>query len=317
MALVMTIIGLDTVGSSIGLAIKQTSAEIHIVGHDRDSALAKNAHKSGAVDRTEWNLIKACEAADLILLTTGLSEIKTTLQAIAADLKDGCVLTDTASLKVPVLQWAREFLPKGVHFVGGHPILDKPHIDLSQPQAELFSGSVYCLTPDTDTPPQALQTVSDLAEAIGAKPYFLGAAEHDGLLAALVHTPLLLALALQQVTASSPSRRELVQLSGVDFTTLTDLLAPDAEALTALCVQNADNTVRWLDDLLLQLTQLREWVAGQQVESLQQAFAAAIEARDAWRREAFEREALDYTDFSPMRTMFGRGFQGPQKADGS
>jgi prephenate dehydrogenase len=317
MALLMTIVGLDTVGSSIGLAIKQTAADIQIVGHDRDSALAKNAHKSGSVDRTEWNLIKACEGADLVLLSTPLTEIKTTLAAIADDLKDGCVVTDTASLKVPVLNWARESLPKTVHFVGGHPILDKTHLDLGSPQAELFLGSVYCLTPDTDTPPEALQTVSDLAEAIGAKPYFLDAAEHDGLIAVMEHTPLLLALALQQVTASSPSRREMIQLSGADFSSVTNVLAHDAETLTALCVQNADNVARWLDALLVQLTRLRAWVAGQEAESLQQTFAAALEARDTWRREALEQAPVDYSEFSALRSMFGRGFQGPKKENAS
>ncbi len=315
MALVMTIVGLDTVGSSIGLAIKQTSADIQIVGHDRDSALSKNARKSGSVDRTEWNLIKACESADLVILSTPLAEIKTTLEAIAGDLKDGCVVTDTASLKVPVVRWARESLPQTVHFVGGHPIVDKTHIDLSSPQAELFMGSIYCLTPGTDTPPQALQAVSDLAEAVGAQPYFLDAAEHDGLIAALEQTPLLLALALQQVTAFSPSKREMIQLSGADFASVTDLLAYDAQTLAELCVQNADNTTRWLDAVLAQLTQLRDWVAGQEAESLEQSFAAALEARDGWRREAFERAPVDYSEFSGLRTMFGRGFQGPQKAE--
>jgi len=317
MAFVITIVGLDTVGSSIGLAIRQTAADIQIVGHDRDSALAKNAHKSGSVDRTEWNLPKACEGADLVLLSTRLAEMKTTLAAIADDLKHGCVVTDTASLKAPVLQWAREFLPDTVHFVGGHPILDKTHIDLSSPQADLFLDSVYCLTPGTETSPEALQTVSDLAEAIGAKPYFLDAAEHDGLIAATELTPLLLALALQQVAASSPSRREMIQLSGVDFTSVTDLLAYDADTLTELCVQNGENLARWIDVLLPQLTQLREWVAAQQTESLQQAFAAALEARNTWRREVFEQAPVDYAEFSAMRNIFGRGFQRSRKENAS
>jgi len=317
MAFAMTIVGLDTVGSSIGLALRQTAADIQIVGHDRDSTLAKNAHKSGSVDRTEWNLISACEGADLILVNTPLAEMRTTLEAIADDLKDGCVVTDTASLKVPVLKWARESLPDTVHFVGGHPILDKAHIELSSPHSELFLHSLYCLTPGTDTRPEAIQTVSDLAEAIGAKPYFLGAAEHDGLIAAMEQTPLLLALALQQVMASSPSRREMIQLSGVDFTSVTDLLAHDAETLTELCVRNADNIARWVDLLLAQLTQLREWLAAQQAEPLQQAFAAALEARDAWRRDTFEQAPVDYAEFSPVRNIFGRGFQGPRKEKAS
>jgi prephenate dehydrogenase len=317
MALVMNIVGLDTVGSSIGLAIKQTAADIQIIGHDRDSARAKIARKRGAVDRTEWNLIAACEGADLVLLSTPLAEIRSTLSAIANDLKEGCVVTDTASLKVPVLEWAREFLPQTIHFVGGHPILDKAPAVSGGPDAELFVDSVYCLTPGTDTPPQAMQTVSDLAEAIGARPYFLDAAEHDSLTAALEQTPLLLALALQQMTASSPSKREMIQLSGADFASVTGLLAADAETLTNLCVLNADNIAHWLDALLSRLTELRDWVTEQRAEPLQQTFAAALETRDAWRRETLETAPVDYSEFSAMRTMFGRAFDRPKKVDPS
>jgi hypothetical protein len=109
----------------------------------------------------------------------------------------------------------------------------------------------------------------------------------------------------------------MIQLSGADFAGVTDLLASSAETLAELCVQNADNIARWLDVLLSQLTELRDWVAEQQAESLQPAFAAAVEARDAWQREAFEGAPVDYSEFSAMRTMFGRAFEGPKKVDPS
>ena len=122
MAFRTTIVGLGLVGSSIGLALKGTGAEFEIVGHDKDGNAAKRAYKSGCVDRTEWNLINACDGADLIVISTPLAGVESTLAAIAQDLKAGAVVTDTARLKVPVLNWARESLPDTVHFVGGHPI---------------------------------------------------------------------------------------------------------------------------------------------------------------------------------------------------
>ncbi|MBC7261196.1 MAG: prephenate dehydrogenase/arogenate dehydrogenase family protein, partial [Chloroflexi bacterium] len=125
MAFRTTVIGLGLVGSSIGLALKGTGADLEIIGHDKDSDAARRAYKSGCVDRTEWNLINACEGADLIIISTPLAGVKSTLAAIAQDVKPGCVITDTANLKVPVLDWARESLPNTVYFVGGHPIITK------------------------------------------------------------------------------------------------------------------------------------------------------------------------------------------------
>jgi prephenate dehydrogenase len=311
-----TLVGLGLVGSSIGLALKETGANIEIVGHDKDNKAAKRAYKSGCVDRTEWNLINACDRADLIVVSTPLAEIKSTLAAIAQDLKEGCVVTDTASLKVPVLNWAGESLPGKVHFVGGHPIIEKTIPDPFTPTADLFSGAIYCLTPGTNTPPEALQAVSDLAEAVGARPYYLDAAEHDGLIAAVEQVPLLLALALQVMAGASPSRREMVQLSGVDFTSVTQLLAGDAEKLTELSTLNATNVVRWLDAFLPQLSNLRELLANQDSESLRESFAGALETRDGWVRQRVEGEEVDYSEFGAMRMMLGGTFRSRKNKSG-
>jgi len=309
MAFRTTLVGLGLVGSSIGLALKETGADIEIIGHDKDSKAAKRAYKSGCVDRTEWNLINACDGADLIVISTPLTGIKSTLAAIAQDLKEDCVVTDTASLKVPVLNWAREFLPNTVHFVGGHPIIEKAAPDPEAPTADLFAGGIYCLTPATDVPPEALQAVSDLAEAVGAKPYYLDAAEHDGLIAAVEQVPLLLALALQVMAGTSPSKREMIQLSGMDFTSVMRLLAGDAGKFTELCTLNATNIVRWLDAFLPQLSTLRELLANQDSESLQESFAGALKTHDEWTHKRLAGGEVDYSEFGAMRMMFGRAFR--------
>jgi prephenate dehydrogenase len=348
-----TLIGLGLVGSSIGLALKRTGANLEIVGHDKSNEAARSAHRNGCVDRTEWNLISACDGADLIVISTPLEGIKSTLAAIAAELKEGCVVTDTASLKVPVLNWARQFLPPTVQFVGGHPIVGKwgiatlgsgreppPHTPptpatppttrgavartldgapasswderpsgAGRPVADLFAGALYCLTPATDTPPAALQRVSDLAEATGAKVYYMEAAEHDGLIAVVEQVPLLMALALQDVVSASPAHREIARLSGVDFTRVVEPLTGDAQKLSEVCDLNAANVGRWLDTLLSRLSILRESVVNQDSPSLQQAFASALEARARWAHEDIEGGETDYGDFSMTRMMLGDTFR--------
>lgn len=310
-----TIVGLGQVGSSIGLALKQTGAKIQIVGHDKDSAAAKRAFKSGCVDHTEWNLINACDGADMILLCIPLVDITSTLAAISQDLKEDCVVTDTARLKVPVLNWARQLLPNTAHFVGGHPIIEKTTRQPAEPSADLFAEAVYCLIPGTDAPPEAIRAVSDLAEAVGARPYYLDAEEHDGLIAATEQLPLLLALALQSMGTTSPSRRELIQLSGVDFASIIELLAGDPQKLAELCSLNASNVVRWLDVLLPQLSRIRDFLADQDSESLQASFAKALQGREAWARKGVQGDQVDYSEFSSMRTMLGGSFAPRRQTD--
>jgi prephenate dehydrogenase len=311
------VIGLGLVGSSIGLALKKTGANLEIVGHDKSNEAARSAHRNGCVDRTEWNLISACDGADLIVISTPLAGIKSTLTAIAAELKEGCVVTDTANLKVPVLNWARESLPATVHFVGGHPVVGKWEASGSgrepagarRPVADLFAGAIYCLTPATNTPPAALQRVVDLVEAVGARPYYMEAAEHDGLIAVVEQLPQLMALALQDVVSTSPAHREIARLSGADFSRVIEPLTGDAQKLSEVCDLNAANVARWLDSFLSRLSSLRESVAHQDSASLQKAFASALEARAGWARGDIEGEETDYSDFGVARMMLGDAFR--------
>ena len=319
MAFRTTVIGLGLVGSSIGLALKKTGANLEVVGHDKDNEAARSAHRNGCVDRTEWNLISACDGADLIVISTPLAGIKSTLTAIAAELKEGCVVTDTASLKVPVLGWAREYLPATVHFVGGHPVVGKWETAtlgsgreaavVRRPVADLFAGVPYCVTPATNTPPAALQRVSDLVEAIGARPYYMEAAEHDGLVAVVEQVPLLMALALQDVVSVSPAHREIARLSSADFGRVTEPLTGDAQKLSEVCELNAANVGRWLDSFISRLTGLRESVVHQDSAALQKAFATVLEARAGWAQEGIEGRETDYSDFSMSRMMLGDAFR--------
>jgi len=317
----IAIVGLGMVGSSIGLALKESGVDLQILGHDKDAETATKCLRKGCVDRVEWNLITACEHADLVVISTPLAEIKTTLQAVGSYLKSGCVVTDTASIKAPVLAWAREALPPTVHFVGGHPIAAMPMPwrddaestrDPDTPSAAHFHQGVYCLTPDTDALPKALQTVSDLAQAVGANPFFLDAAEHDGLAAAVEGLPLLLAIALQATASSSPSWREMIRLAGVDYASITQRLTGEAGDLADLLTLNAANNQRWIDVLFNHLSALRELLKSEDEEQLRVVVADALEARAGWTYQSAQPDSVDYGDSGVTRMMFGDMFK-PRK----
>ena len=315
MSIRVTMVGLGLVGSSIGLSLKQAKTKFEIIGHDKDGEAARRAFKAGCVDRTEWNLISACNGADVVVLCLPLAGIRDTLKAVASDLKPGSVVTDTASLKLPVLNWAREALPDPARFVGGHPVLSSQSAMPAEPSADLLSGAIYCLTPAANTPLDALQMVSGLVETMGALPHFMDAAEHDGLIAALEQSPFFLAAALQIMVGTSPARRELMQLWGPDFAAMTQLLAGNAEDRVDLSLHNAANLQRWLDALQSQLAGLRELVANQDRECLLKAFAAASALREEWLKKGAEGSMVDYSDFGMMHMFLGDNFK-PRKSEG-
>ena len=66
----VTIVGTGVIGTSMGLALKQQGDSLYVVGHDKELGRGKEAAKMGAFDKVEWNLINACEAANLAYLLT-------------------------------------------------------------------------------------------------------------------------------------------------------------------------------------------------------------------------------------------------------
>ena len=283
----ITIVGLGFVGGSIGLALHQADADLEIVGHDRERGAANQAKKIGAVDKTDWNLVSACEDADLIALAIPVGGIKDTLAAIGPYLKPGCLITDTASIKSPVVEWAEEILPEEVNFVGGDPIVANAGTaeGTDAARADLFSGAVYCLTPAAGAAPDAVRLASDFVYLLGAKPYFLDPLEHDGLMAGVEHLPFVLSAALLGVTTESASWREMRKLAGGAFENTTRFVSADPSTYRDACLVNRENIVRWIDACSEKLGELKGTILAGDAEELEQVFDKAMIARIRWLRD--------------------------------
>jgi len=280
----IAIIGLGVIGTSLGLALRASTEEYEIIGHDRDPGAARAAAKAGAVHKTEWNLIATAADADAIVLALPANAIRDTLENIAEDLKIGAVLTDTASVKAQVMQDAQELLPDNVSFVGGDPILPTGQTGL-EPSADLFRGGVYCLIPSATAAPVALDFLTDMVQRIGAQPFFLDAVEHDSLIAGGEHLPLVIAAALLRATQASVSWREMRKVAGTTYEYTGFLGSEDHEAHREGFLANSANIVRWLDAFSGALQELRDLIEEGDEAALDEALRHAVDLRQTWMKE--------------------------------
>src|SRR6266540_7350136 len=99
MTVQITIIGLGQIGSSMGLALKASKVDVHLVGHDKEPQTAREAQKAGAVDDIKYNLPASIRDARVVILALPLSEIRETLEIIAPDLQEGTLVLETAPAK--------------------------------------------------------------------------------------------------------------------------------------------------------------------------------------------------------------------------
>jgi prephenate dehydrogenase len=197
-------------------------------------------------------------------------------------LKTGCVVLDTADVKAPVMGWAAALLPKDVHFVGGHPIVMVDRQNLDAARADLFDHKIFCLTPNSTTNDTAVRLAADVAEALGAQPYFLDAAEHDGLVAAVEQFPMLLAGALMSLTVGSPGWTDMRKLAATQFFAATLITAGSSKEAISSAAANRDNVLHWLDDFIVELNAWREEFANGNHEDLVKGLEDGLVASQKW-----------------------------------
>ena len=278
----VAVVGLGLIGTSVGLALRRYPEKVTVVGHDPSPELSSKAKRAGAVERAEWNLISAIAKADRIVLALPLDQIRPTLEAMKGELQPGCIIIDTADVKAPVMAWAAEILPPEVHFVGGHPILLTDRFDADAARADLFEGRLFALTPDPRTDATGVRLAADIVEAMGAKPYFIDAQEHDGLAGGAQQLPALLAAALMSVTSAAPGWKEMRKLAGNQFYAGTLLMAGSGQELANGALANRDNTLHWLDAVVAELTSYRAQLASGETEQLAAGVDRGLAAGKNW-----------------------------------
>ncbi len=292
----ITIVGLGLVGGSLGMALRQSGAAGRVIGHDRNRLVSNEAKNKGAVDQVHWNLISACEEADLIILALPLDAILETMEAVGPHLRPGCVVMDTASVKQPVMDSAAQHLPQEVHFVGTDPVparIPEGVSGIVAARADLFEGGIFCVVPSRTAASEAIALVSNLIALVGGQPLFVDAAEHDGLRAGVEQLPAVLALALLESMVQQPTWHELRKMAGPPFEAGTRLQGSQLDGEVQGWLANRQNLLRWIDGLVATLSSLRQAVEEGQAEDLVERFQNAWQERQSW---ASDREAGDWRE---------------------
>lgn len=282
------IVGLNEIGASIGLALARAGGKGTRTGYDPDSKVAHAARKAGAVERLALSLERGARDADVIILATAPAEVHVYLELLGPRLKPAGLVIDTSSLKLQAMQWASEHLPEGSYYVGAVPAVNPAALHIGapgqgQPRADLFDGGLMAMVIPPRTPEAAVERTLQLVKSLNAVPFFLDAAEIDGVVATIEGLPALLGTALIRVALQSPGCREARRMAGRLFATsaIVGALQPPKTLQESLAL-NRDNVLRRLDDIMEELTALRALIATGEADALTKRLSEAVETHDAW-----------------------------------
>lgn len=282
----IAIIGTGLIGTSLGLALRQSRLKnLEVVGTDYDGAARSGAQKQGAFHRMEGRLDAAARAADIIVLATPVMAMRDLLLHLGPTLRPEAIVTDVGSSKRLVAEWAAELLPPQIRYVGGHPMAGRETPGPENAAADLFQGKPYCVVPGPDTDEQAVAAVTTMAEAVGAKPYFIGAEEHDSFVAAVSHLPFMLSVALMETASKSINWSDIAQLASSGFRDLSRLASGDPVMHRDIAITNRAHIVSWIDQFIRELYEIRNRLNTPEApdpDAVQAVFEHAALERERW-----------------------------------
>ncbi len=289
MSATVLFVGLDDITTSIGLAMGEGEFEIVRLGFHPDRKVARAAKRAGAIDQSVRPEKEVGNASIVILGFLG-DQIRDYVELLAPNMSAGTVVVDASPFKSATTAWIDDVLPDSCSYVGIAPCVSVETLLASdseevEPGADLFNGGLLGVILPASSHEEALNAALNIAEILGAKPFFIEAAEADAALAAAEWVPALVSAGLLQVASKDPGWRNVQRLAGPSFagaTALSRKASPDV--LSGNINLGREFVVAKLNLLLERLEFLRDCVAEEKNEELLANLSEANEAHLEWLR---------------------------------
>ncbi len=275
----ITIIGVGLIGGSLGLALTAAGHDVTGVDSDRDSL--DIAVGRGSITRGTTDLAAGVAEADVVFLCTPVLQIPALVARIAPRLKAGAIVTDVGSTKKYLGEKITRLLPRGVHYVGGHPMAGREKSGIAAADTNLFRDRRYILTPDAATPAAAVATVAGLIRETGARVSVMDIIHHDDCAAVISHVPHVVAAGLVNLLGRYPGEEENIgALAGGGFCDTTRIASSDADMWADICLTNPTAITAGLEELQVLLGDVVAAIRRGDRAAVHAYFAAAKARRD-------------------------------------
>ena len=277
----VALVGIGLIGSSISHAMRRKGLAKEIVGSARTKPTLETALKLGLIHKAYDSAAEAVKGADLVILSVPVGACGPLAAEIAPHLRAGAILTDVGSVKAAVVRDMAPHVPKGVHFVPGHPIAGTEQSGPEAGFAELFEGRWTILTPEADTDAAAVDKLKAFWTALGSKVEIMSAPHHDMVLAITSHLPHLIAYNIVN-TAEHLERvteKEVIKFSAGGFRDFTRIAASDPTMWRDVFLNNKEGVMEMLRRFSDDLAELKRAIEADDGETLFRRFSEARAVR--------------------------------------
>ena len=286
----VALIGIGLIGSSLARALRRDSPETEIIACARRAETLDTVRRHAIADATTHDPAQAAAGADLVVIATPLSAYAEIGERIAPMLKDGAILTDAGSVKQAVIRDLQPYVPRGVHFVPGHPVAGTEHSGPESGFAELFRDRWCILTPPPETAPEPVAAVGRMWESFGKHVVTMSADHHDKVLAMTSHLPHLIAYTIVGTATNLEEslKSEVIEFSASGFRDFTRIAASDPVMWRDIFLNNREAVLEIVQRFTEDLTALQRAIRWGEGDKLQELFTrtrairrSIIEAKQA------------------------------------
>jgi cyclohexadieny/prephenate dehydrogenase len=271
----LALIGTGLIGGSIARAARASGAAKSIVATARSAETRKRVKELGFADEVAETSAEAVKDADLVIVSIPVGACGAVAKDIGPHLKPGAILSDVGSVKASVARDMAPYVPKGVHFIPGHPVAGTENSGPDAGFAELFVNRWCILTPVEGTDPAATEKLVAFWQALGAYVETMTPEHHDLVLAVTSHLPHLIAYTIVGTAdeLGDVTESEVLKFSAGGFRDFTRIAASDPTMWRDVFLHNKDAVLEMLGTFNEDLSKLTRAIRRGDGDALFEHFA--------------------------------------------
>ncbi len=276
------VIGVGLIGGSIAKAARANNLVETIVGFGRANDLQnlQLAKELGVIDEFFTDIAVAVFEANCVIIATPVAATENVLQQLKPFWSQNTIYTDVGSTKGNVVEAAKAvFGEVPANFLPAHPIAGAENSGVGAALDDLFLNKRLIITPLENTNSDALNTLQQFWEKIGAIVSLMNVQEHDSVLAATSHLPHILAFGLVDMLGHRDEQEDIFKFAAGGFRDFTRIASSDPTMWTAICEANKNELVPLLEQFKTELSKVQTLLETDDYTQLSELFAYANTAR--------------------------------------
>ena len=264
------VIGLGLIGASLCRSLKNNQKYEKIIGYDCDKDVTDFAIKNNYVDEISQDIKVGINNSDLIVICVPVHQIKDILHILKDFFNTEKIFTDTLSTKNTLLEFMiNNNFSETKNFILSHPMAGTENYGIENSKDDLFAGAVTLISTLVDQNLDNINKVEDMWQSLGCNVASIDSAIHDEYLSIISHAPHAISFALSKNTNANYLTKKLPEINSKG--SLSDMIRianSDPEAWASIFKDNQGNIIKYLDEYLEELSELKSMIASENIDNL-------------------------------------------------